>query len=166
MDMQRVFANLFSEWFQLHRQFPADVLDAIARDVSAGEASHRGELRVVIESRLPVGAVLRGYTVQAHALDVFTHLRVWDTHDNCGVLLYVLLAEHRIEIVADRGIVAKVGQAEWDTITAQMRQAFSAGRWREGMIAGVAAANALLVRHFPADGTPRRNELPDRPLVL
>ncbi|TCV94978.1 TLP18.3/Psb32/MOLO-1 phosphatase superfamily protein [Luteibacter rhizovicinus] len=166
MDMKRVFANLFGAWFQLHRQFPSDVLDAIAHDVGEGESTHRGELRVVIESRLPIGSVMAGYTAHVHALDLFTHLRVWDTHDNCGVLLYVLLAEHHIEIVADRGIVARVGQGEWETITTEMRKAFAAGQWREGMVAGVAAANALLALHFPADGSPRTNELPDRPLIL
>jgi hypothetical protein len=166
MDMQRIVTNLFGAWFQMGRQFGPDTLDAIAGTVSAGEATHRGELRVAIESRLPVSAVASGVTARDRAAMLFSHLRVWDTDDNCGVLLYVLLAEHRIEIVADRGIARVVSPAEWEVITAHMREAFTEGRFREGLQIGVADAGALLARYFPADGRPRENELPDRPLVL
>jgi uncharacterized membrane protein len=166
MDMQRIVANLFGAWFQMGRQFGSDTLDAIAGTVSAGEATHRGELRVAIESRLPFSAVASGVTARDRAAMLFAHLRVWDTDDNCGVLLYVLLAEHRIEIIADRGIARAVTQPEWDAITVHMRDAFAEGRFREGVQIGVADAGALLARHFPANGRPRENELPDRPLVL
>jgi uncharacterized membrane protein len=166
MDMQRIVANLFGAWFQMGRQFGSDTLDAIAGTVSAGEATHRGELRVAIESRLPFSAVASGVTARDRAAMLFAHLRVWDTDDNCGVLLYVLLAEHRIEIIADRGIARAVTQPEWDAITVHMRDAFAEGRFREGVQIGVADAGALLARHFPANGRQRENELPDRPLVL
>ena len=97
---------------------------------------------------------------------LFSHLRVWDTDDNCGVLLYVLLAEHRIEIIADRGIAKVVTPAEWEAITAHMRDEFAQGHYREAVQTGVAEAGALLARHFPGNGSPRENQLPDRPLVL
>jgi len=166
MDMQRIVANLFGAWFQMARQFGSDTLDAIAGTVSAGETTHRGELRVAIESRLPFSAVASGVTARDRAAMLFAHLRVWDTDDNCGVLLYVLLAEHRIEIIADRGTAGVVAPAEWEAITVHMRDAFAEGRFREGVQIGVADAGALLARHFPANGRPRENELPDRPLVL
>jgi len=166
MDMQRIVTNLFGAWFQIGRQFPASALDAIAKTVAAGEGTHRGELRVVIESRLPVSAVASGVTARHRAAMLFSHLRVWDTEDNSGVLLYVLLAEHRIEIVADRGISRVVAPAEWDAITAHMRDDFANGHYREAVQTGVAEAGALLTRHFPSDGKPRENQLPDRPLVL
>jgi len=166
MDTQRLFTNLFGSWFQLARHFPPAVLDAVATTVSEGEATHRGELRVAIEARLPPGAVLEGVTARDRAAMLFSHLRVWDTEDNCGVLLYVLLAEHRIEIVADRGIAKLVGVPEWEAITSHMRDEFARGRFREALQTGVAEAGALLARHFPGDGTRRANELPDRPLVL
>jgi uncharacterized membrane protein len=166
MDMQRITTNLFGAWFQIGRQFGPETLDAIAGTVSAGEATHRGELRVAIESRLPLSAVTSGVTARDRAAMLFSHLRVWDTDDNCGVLLYVLLAEHRIEIIADRGIAKAVGPAEWEAIAAHMRDAFAEGRFREAVQIGVAEAGALLARHFPADGRPRENQLPDRPLVL
>jgi len=123
-------------------------------------------LRVAIESRLPFSAIASGVTARDRAAMLFAHLRVWDTDDNCGVLLYVLLAEHRIEIIADRGIASVVTPAEWEAITVHMRDAFAEGRFREGVQIGVADAGALLARHFPANGRPRENELPDRPLVL
>jgi hypothetical protein len=166
MDMQRIVTNLFGAWFQIGRQFGPETLDAIAGTVSAGEATHRGELRVAIESRLPLSAVASGVTARDRAGMLFAHLRVWDTDDNCGVLLYVLLAEHRIEIIADRGIAKAVTPAEWEAITVHMRDAFAEGRFREGVQIGVADAGALLARHFPPDGHPRANQLPDRPLVL
>jgi uncharacterized membrane protein len=166
MDMQRIAANLFGAWFQIGRHFPPATLDTIAKTVAAGEDRHRGELRVAIESRLPFSSVTAGVTARDRAAMLFSHLRVWDTDDNCGVLLYVLLAEHRIEIVADRGIAKVVTPAEWEAITAHMRSEFIQGRFREGLQTGVSEAGDLLARHFPGDGKPRENQLPDRPLVL
>ncbi|HEY4093820.1 MAG TPA: TPM domain-containing protein [Luteibacter sp.] len=164
--MQRIATNLFGAWFQIGRQFPKDTLDAIAARVSDGERTHRGELRVAVESRLPFAAVSDGVTARDRAAELFAHLRVWDTEDNCGVLLYVLLAEHRIEIVADRGIAAKVAADEWNAITSHMRDEFAKGHFREAVLTGVDEVGALLARHFPSDGSPRTNELPDQPLLL
>jgi uncharacterized membrane protein len=166
MDFGRIATNLFGAWFQMNRHFPPAALDAIAKTVAEGEGRHRGELRVAIESRLPFSAVAAGVTARDRAAMLFSHLRVWDTDENCGVLLYVLLAEHRIEIVADRGIAKAVAPAEWEAITAHMRDEFAQGRFREAVVTGVAEAGALLQRHFPGNGDPRKNELPDRPLVL
>jgi len=93
-------------------------------------------------------------------------LRIWDTEHNTGVLLYVLLAEHRIEIVADRGIAARVAPAEWGAICMRMRDRYAGGQWREGSLEGIAAAHALLLRHFPGNGQANADELPDRPALL
>ena len=166
MDFGRITTNLFGAWFQMSRQFPPATLDAIAKTVAEGEGRHRGELRVAIESRLPFSAVASGVTARDRAAMLFSDMRVWDTEENCGVLLYVLLAEHRIEIVADRGIAKIVAPAEWEAIAAHMRDQFAQGHFREALQTGVAEAGTLLARHFPANGDPRRNELPDRPLVL
>ena len=91
---------------------------------------------------------------------------MWDTEHNSGVLFYVLMAEHRIEIVADRGVAARVTAAEWEAICARMRDCYARGQWREGSIEGVAAAHALLRQHFPGDGSDNPDELPDRPVLL
>ena len=164
--MQRVLSNLFAHWFQLHRRFPPALLDEITTAIAAGENSHRGEVRFAIESRLTPWAVFEGLDAPTRARQVFAQLRVWDTEHNSGVLFYVLMAEHRIEIVADRGVAARVTAAEWEAICARMRDCYARGQWREGSIEGVAAAHALLQQHFPSDGTDNPDELPDRPVLL
>lgn len=164
--MQRLLRNLFAGWFQLRAHFSEALLEEIAQAIAAGERTHRGEVRLAVESRLAPGAVLGGLTARARAGQVFAQLGVWDTEHNSGVLIYLLLAEHRIEIVADRGIARRVAQGEWDAIGARMREHFGQGRWREGCLDGIASAHALLARHFPSDGEGRLDELPDRPVLL
>jgi uncharacterized membrane protein len=164
--MQRMLINLFGGWFQLRRRFPAALLDEMAAATAAGERSHLGEVRFAIESRLAPLAVLEGLDSHARARQVFAQLRVWDTECNSGVLFYVLMAEHRIEIVADRGIAAKVAASEWNDICTRMQERFALGQWRDGSLEGIAAANALLARHFPSDGRTNLDELPDRPVLL
>jgi uncharacterized membrane protein len=162
----RLLQNAFDGWFQLPRRFPAALLDEVAKLVGQGERTHDGEVRIAIEARLPISAVLGGLTASQRAQEVFAHLRVWDTEHNSGVLLYVLLAEHRIEIVADRGIARRVEAGEWTSICAQMRDGFARGDWRGGLLHGVEQTNALLRRHFPSDGSHRAGELPDQPIIL
>ncbi|MEO8777162.1 MAG: TPM domain-containing protein [Rhodanobacter sp.] len=164
--MQRLLANLFEGWFQLRRRFPASLLDEITRAIAAGEHTHKGELRLAIESRLDPFAVVGGLDAPARARQAFSQLRVWDTEHNTGVLIYVLLAEHRIEIIADRGIVARVAPAEWAVICALMRECYALGQWRKGSLAGIAAAHALLLKHFPGNDKADPDELPDRPVFL
>jgi uncharacterized membrane protein len=164
--MQRVWSNLFDHWFQLHRRFPPALLDEITAAIAAGENAHRGEVRFAIESRLTPWAVLEGIDAPRRARQVFVQLRVWDTDHNSGVLFYVLMAEHRIEIVADRGVAARVTAAEWEAICARMRDCYARGQWREGSIDGITAAHALLRQHFPSDGADYLDELPDRPTLL
>ena len=164
--MQRLLANLFGGWFQLRQRFSEDVLDELAAAVTAGERTHLGEVRFAVESRLPLRAVLGGVDARTRAQAVFAQLRVWDTEDNSGVLIYLLLAEQRIEIVADRGIAHRVAQAQWDAICGRMREAFAQGRWREGSLAGIEAVHALLREHFPAGDRANPDELPDRPVLL
>lgn len=164
--MRRLLANMFAGWFQLRRRFPASLLDEITAAIAAGERTHRGEVRVAIESRLDPLAVLRGLDAATRARQLFGQLRVWDTEHNSGVLLYVLLAEHRIEVVADRGIAARVAPAEWAAICKCMRDRYAGGHWREGSLEGIAAAHALLLKHFPGNDKTEPDELPDRPVLL
>lgn len=164
--MRRWLVNLFGSWFQLRRRFPAALLDELAAAIADGERSHMGEIRFAIESRLASLAVLDGLDAPTRARQVFAQLRVWDTELNSGVLFYVLMAEHRIEIIADRGIAAKVTTGEWDAICARMRECYARGQWRDGSLEGIAAANALLQQHFPTDGTHNPDELSDRPVLL
>jgi hypothetical protein len=163
---QRLLNNLFGHWFHLHRRFPPALLDEITAAIAAGESSHRGEVRFAIETRLTAWSVLEGIDAPTRARQMFAQLRGWDTEHNSGVLFYVLMAEHRIEIVADRGIAARVTAAEWEAICARMRDCYAREQWREGSLEGIAAAHALLTLHFPSDGTEEPDELPDRPVLL
>ena len=158
--------NVFSGWFQLSRRFPTALLDELAQVIAAGERTHRGEICMAIESRLEPLAVLEGLTPRMRVEQVFAEQRVWNTEHNSGVLLYVLMAEQRIEILADRGIAARVPAVEWTAICQSMQTHFGQGAWRDGCLEGVAAVQALLQQHFPDDGSPRENELPNRPQLL
>jgi len=148
------------------RLFPASALDTIQQAIAQGETRHQDQVCFAIEGALPASRVLRGLTPRARAHEVFSHLRVWDTRNNSGVLIYVLVADHAIEIVADRGIAAKVGEAEWVAVCVLMQREFAAGNYEKGSIAAVAAITEILVRHFPAHGGRNRDELPDRPVML
>ncbi len=163
---QRLFTNLLGPWFAMRRRFPDALLEEMTAAIAEGERSHLGEVRFAVESRLSPWTVLEGVDAALRARQVFAQLRVWDTEHNTGVLLYVLMAEKRIEIVADRGIASRVSQVQWNDICASMSDSFARGRWREGSLAGIAAAHALLQRHFPSDGTDNPDELPDRPVLL
>ncbi|RUL73972.1 TPM domain-containing protein [Dyella choica] len=163
---QRIMANLFEGWFQLHRRFPAELLDDMTAAIADGERVHLGEVRFAIESRLPLPVVWAGLDASTRARQVFGQLAVWDTEHNCGVLIYVLMSEHRIEIVADRGIARRVPQEEWGAICAGMRENFAAGQWRAGALHGITQVHALLAKHFPSHGRARPDELPDRPVLL
>ena len=164
--MQRLLANLFGGWFQLRQRFPSMLLDELAQTITLGERGHLGEVRFAVESRLTVRAVLAGVDARTRAQEVFAQLRVWETEENCGVLIYLLLSEQRIEIVADRGIARRVAQSQWDAVCADMRAHFAAGRWREGSMAGLSAIHTLLRDHFPAGDRDNPDELPDRPVLL
>lgn len=165
VNFSRWMTHLFHSPLALRRAFPAPVMRAIEDEIGASESLHTGELRFAIEASLPLRAVLRGIGGRARAIEVFSNLRVWDTEENSGVLIYLLLADHDIEIVADRGIAARVDQREWEQITHTMEQAFRAGDFEQGALAGIHAISALLARHFPPSG-PNPDELPNRPVLL
>jgi uncharacterized membrane protein len=131
--------------------------------VTASEQRHSGEIRLCVEAGLPLSYLWRDASARERAASLFGRLRVWDTEHNNGVLIYLLLAEHGIEIVADRALAQRVPQAEWDTLLAGMREAFRAGRYEEGLAAAIAAVDAQLQRHFPvAPGARASDELPNR----
>lgn len=165
MDWRRIIRHLATpEWASRRAFRPAD-LAAIEAAVAASEQQHRGELRFVAEGPLPAAALLRDQSARQRAVDLFARLRVWDTADNSGVLIYVQLADRRVEILADRGIAARVDQSEWDVIYRGMEAAFRVGAYRRGALDAIEAATRLLAIHFPAAGN-NPNELPNRPEVL
>lgn len=149
------------------RLFPEPALERIAAAIAASEARHSGEICFAVEAALPLRAVLVGQRARDRAGEVFTRLRVWDTEANNGVLVYLLLADHAIEIVADRGLAARVDDAEWAAICHALEDALRAGQGEAGVMRTVDAVSALLERHFPRPaGYVDSNELPDRPHML
>ena len=164
MSIARYFP-LFSHYLA-RRHFPDRTLDAIQKAIAAGEQQHQGQVCFAIEGALPLRELAGGRNARERAHETFAHLRVWNTEHNSGVLIYVLLADRAIEIVADRGIAARVPQGEWQSVCDRMRDRFASGEYERGAIEGVNAVSAILARHFPADGSAKANELPDRPVLL
>ena len=161
----RFWRHVFTDEADAQRQFPASELDRLQRAIVAGEATHRAQVCVAIEPALPLWRVLRKLAPRERALEVFGLLRVWDTEENNGVLVYLLLADRDVEIVADRAVHRRVGEAAWEAICKRMEAAFRDGRLVDGLEAGVREISALLAQHFPGDGRDA-NELPDRPVML
>jgi uncharacterized membrane protein len=163
--MRRLFRHLFCTAARTRLLFSPAVLAQVEAAVGAAEAQHSGEIRFVVETALPLTLLWHGVTPRARALQVFAHLRVWDTHHNNGVLIYVLRADRAVEIVADRGISARVSEAEWQAVCREVELHYRAGRYAEGSMAAVAGVARLLGEHFPAGGS-GSNELPNQPILL
>jgi uncharacterized membrane protein len=165
MNLTRLLKHWMMPAWRVRLAFPPKVLDAIEAAVAQAEAAHRGEIRFAVEGALPPAALWQGQSPRDRAIDVFSALRVWDTELNTGVLVYVQVADRAVEIVADRGINAKVKPEEWNAICADMQRAFGAGRFEEGAVAGLKAIAVLLRSHFAAPAA-NPNELPNRPVML
>lgn len=161
----RLLRHLFAR--SARHLFPEEALQRIADAIAEGERRHRGEVVFAVESDLPVSAILTGLRPRERAEEVFVRLRVWDTQDNNGVLIYLLLADHRIEIVADRGLRNRVSDAQWRDVCGRIEEGMRAGRAAEAVVAGIQAVSDLLVQHFPQiDGAHDEDELPNRPRIL
>lgn len=165
MSFPRLLRHLATPRWRVRGTLPPSALGAIEAAIKRAEATHRGQICFAVEAALEVAPLLRGCSARQRALDVFAQLRVWDTEQNNGVLVYLLLADHDVEIVADRGIHAHVGAAGWERICHTMEQAFREGRFEAGVIDAITAVGIHLARHYPPDGAPR-NEISDRPVVL
>lgn len=165
MSIKRIGRHLVHHRWRVKQVFPARVLANIEQAIRQSETTHAGQIRFVVEGALDGSPLFRDQPARERALDVFSHLRIWDTEQNNGVLIYLLLADHDVEIVADRGIDAKVGRAGWERICHEMEAEFRRGRFEAGVIDGIKAVSRELATHFPPHGPPR-NELPDKPVVL
>jgi uncharacterized membrane protein YgcG len=165
MGIRRIGKHLLEHHWRAQRIFPPEVLATIERAIKAGEATHSGQVRFVVEGALDGLPLFRDQPARERALDIFSHLRIWDTAHNSGVLIYLLLADRDVEIIADRGIDAKVGRAGWDKICKAMETDFKAGNFSGGVIRGIEAVSKQLAAHFPRHGG-GKNELPDAPVVM
>ena len=160
---------LFGDW-HVRRAFSAASLRAIGKAIEASEQKHGGEIRFVVEACLDGAPLWAGQSTRERAIDVFSQLRMWDTERNNGVLIYLLLADRSVEIIADRGIHGRTGSAPWATICRAMELAFLKSNFESGALTGIASVAIEIARHFPAqpfsEQHPRGNELPNAPLIL
>jgi uncharacterized membrane protein len=165
MGIARIGKHLLEHRWRVRRLFPPRVLAAIEQAIKTGETTHSGQVRFVVEGALDGTPLFRDQQARERAIDVFAQLRIWDTVHNNGVLIYLLLADRNVEIVADRGIDVKVTTAGWEKICVGMESDFKAGKFETGVIRGIQAVSRQLALYFPAHGK-GPNELPDAPVVI
>jgi uncharacterized membrane protein len=164
--LQRILKHRWRDEADTRRAIPPALVERLAQTVADSERRHTGEIRIYVEAGLPLSYLWRDATPRERAVAMFGKLGVWDTGQNNGVLIYLLLAEHAIEIVADRGLNPHVDAPQWRALVQGMSEAFRAGRYEEGLKQAVDKVTTVLVRHFPATpGAVNPNELPDEPVL-
>jgi uncharacterized membrane protein len=163
--LRRLWRHIVTDRRDVNRAFPPEEMVRVENAIAEGELRHAGQVCFAVEAALSLARVWQRVTPRERALEVFGLLRVWDTERNDGVLVYMLLADRDVEIIADRGIDARVGQPAWEAICRTMESACRAGRYAEGVEQGVRAIADLLALHSPRTGEVR-NELSDKPIIL
>ena len=164
--MQRILKHLTSTRSLARRIFPAKTLQAIQSCIANGETMHRAEIRVIVEAALPLAAVWQEQSARARAHELFARYRLWDTEENSGILLYINLADHKVEILPDRAVARVVKREEWHAVCKTITQGFAVENYHDSVLKGLAQLNDMLVAHFPVEGTAHKNQLSDKPLVL
>lgn len=162
---RRLISHLSKTPWTIRKHFSNASLDRIERAIQMSERSHTGQIRFIVESDLHPIDILGKKTPNKRAMELFAQLGIWDTEQNNGVLIYLLLADKDVEIVADRGIHNLVGESGWHSICVEMESHFCKGDFEEGVLFGIKKIGGLMALHFPSDGD-HVNELPDKPLVI
>jgi uncharacterized membrane protein len=158
--LRHLFAPSAQAWL------PADAMARITAAIDASELRHSGEICFAVEPALHWRHVLRGTDPRERAEQAFAKLRVWDTEGNTGVLLYVLLADHRLEIVADRGLRG-VDPAAWRAVCTTIEAGLRSDDPGSAIVRGIEAISGLLAEHAPRiAGREDRDELPNKPRFL
>jgi len=163
--IKRWLTHAFTPSWRQRVLFAKTTLKTIETAIQQSETKHDGELRFTIENTLTSQQIWHGISSHQRALELFAKLHVWDTEHNSGVLIYLLLAERTVHIIADRGINKRVTQTEWDEIARAMQNEFRLGNFQQGSLLGIERVTALLASHFPATGD-KINELPDAPVIV
>ncbi|MES2152425.1 MAG: TPM domain-containing protein [Pseudomonadota bacterium] len=163
--LRRLLRNWRSTRASGRRAFPPATLSAIGAAIAAGEQTHRSELRLIVEAATPFDAIWRGDSNRQRAMALFSEYNIWDTEDNCGVLVYLNLAERKVDIVADRNVARHIDSATWQAICQEMTNGYARGTFHDSTLAALGRINDLLHQHFPSNGA-RPNELPDQPVML
>jgi hypothetical protein len=165
MNFKRIFKHLMIGKADVRRCFPIATLKNIERTIVDVERTHAGQMRFAVEGALDLAHLLSGCSSRERAIEVFSQLRIWDTELNNGVLIYLLLADRDVEIVADRGVHAKLGQKIWESICTEMESSFRSGKFEQGVIHGLTKVGHHLALHYPHSGI-KTNELLDKPVLL
>ena len=166
MNFTRIVRHLLTGKLALHRIFPAASLTAIEQAIQQSEMNHGGQICFAVEASLDTIPLFKNQTARERAVEVFSQLRIWDTEHNNGVLIYLLLADHDVEIITDRGIHAKVSSEEWEAICRTMESTFQRQQFEAGVINGVNAISVHLREYFPSGSNDKRNEIANKPVVL
>lgn len=164
-SVYRFFKHFFSHPWQVRRHFSAAALHNIEQAISASEKTHAGEIRFIVEAGLHPYEILCRKTPKKRAIELFGRLNIWDAEHNNGVLIYLLLADRDVEIVADRGIDKQVGHDGWEEICREMEALFKKAEFEAGVLKGIAHISAALQQHFPQIGT-SKNEVSNKPLIM
>lgn len=172
-QLRRMIKHLWLDASDTHRAIPPVMLQRLAGRTAASECRHNGQIRICVEASLPMSYLLRlgqdvpiTKLVHQRAVMMFSKLRVWDTENNNGVLIYLQLAERAIELVADRGLNHHVEPEEWQDMTQRMSAAFTEGRFEDGLTQALEEVSAVLVAHFPvSEGEVKGPGLPDEPVL-
>ncbi|MET3108534.1 putative membrane protein [Oxalobacteraceae bacterium GrIS 2.11] len=165
MNVKRILRHLVANRAQVTRAFPKASIARIEQAIQNSEQQHAGQIRFAVEYALPAASLYQELAPRERAIDVFSQLRMWDTTHRNGVLIYVLLADRSVEIVADRGLHARTTGAVWEKICHDMEAAFQNGQYEAGVVSGIEAVTQLLMKHFPAN-LAAVNELPDSVIIL
>ena len=165
VNCSRLKKHLFTTSAAGHETFPRLTLKAIEAVITDGERRHRAEVRLIIEHALPWKEILRDTSARQRAMDLFARYRVWDTEENCGVLVYINLADRKVEIVADRAVARLIVQEEWDAVCRTMTEGFAREAFRDSTAAAIEQLNTLLQEHYPARGA-HPNQLANHPILL
>lgn len=163
--LPRIWRHLVTTSAGSRRAFPTAALNQIQKTIAKGETLHRAEVRLVIEPSLSIQDVLNGTSSRERALELFSLYDIWDTEENCGILIYIELADHQVEIVTDRGVNRIISESEWQDICQTMTRGFASNSYGDAVIAALEKLNALLHVRFPDDGS-SVNQLSDRPIIL
>lgn len=165
VNFKRWFIHAFMPPWRWRVAFPAALLGDVEVAIKQSESLHRGELRFAVENALAPARAWQGISARQRATEIFSNLRVWDTEENSGVLIYLLLADREVHIVADRGIAKRVPQSEWDAIAQGMQNSFHQGNFRAGSLEGIERISKILAAHFPS-GETNPNELSNKPIIV
>lgn len=161
----RFFRHLLTTTATGRRIFPAPTLEAIQKEIASGEKRHRAEIRLIVEPALPLSSVLQQMSSRERARELFSLYRLWDTEENLGILLYINLADHKVEIIGDRAANRALSPEDWQAACRTMTEGFRHNAFHESTVAALTRLNETLALHFPA-GSDNPNEISNRPVII